>query len=353
MTDKANKPDESLTISALSEAETPVDDAASALPADKGAPNTLQSGVGLAFGGGVARGWAHIGAARRFDELGFKPDIVAGTSVGALVGGFWRAGELDALEAWARSLTKTRMLSYFDVVLNGSGLMGGKRLEKTLHRYLPSTNIEDLPGRFIAVTAELSTGHEVWLRDGDLGDAIQAAYALPGVFPPRALNGRWLIDGALVNPLPVSACRALGARVVVAIGLHADAFSMGVAQRKSKFAEQSQQPLPKDGGAELEAAVKGNIAKKMMLHRLFGADNTNKPDSTPGVGSVMLASFNILMDRITRSRLAGDPPDILITPPVGHVPLLDFDQADELIQHGRQAVDDAMPKIESALAYMA
>lgn len=298
--------------------------------------------VGLALGGGVARGWAHIGAVRRLDELGFKPDIIAGTSVGALVGAFWQTGRLDALETWARNLNKTRMLSYFDVVLNGSGLMGGKRLEKTLYKYLPPTNIEDLPGKFIAVTAELATGHEVWLTEGDLGEAVQAAYALPGVFPPKAIGGRWLIDGALVNPLPVSACRAFGARVVVAIGLHADAFNMGVAQRKAKFHD-----LARDGGEELEEASKGNLTEKLMLRRLFHAGN-----NAPGLGSVMLASFNILMDRITRSRLAGDPPDVLVTPQVAHIPLLDFDQADELIEHGRQAVDDAFPQIKSALEYM-
>lgn len=305
-------------------------------------PATSVPTIGLALGGGVARGWAHIGAVRRLEEVGFKPGVIAGTSVGALVGGFWRAGRLDELETWARSLTKTRMLSYFDVVLNGSGLMGGKRLERAMHRYLPPTDISQLPDKFIAVTAELSTGHEVWLMDGDLGEAIQAAYALPGVFPPRLIGGRWLIDGALVNPLPVSACRAMGARIVVAIGLHADAFNMGVTLRKEKFSE-----LPDDGGAELEEASKGNLTKKLMLRRLFNAGA-----SAPGVGSVMLASFNILMDRITRSRLAGDPPDVLVTPQVGHVPLLDFDQADELIKRGRQAIDDALPEIESAMKHL-
>lgn len=288
-------------------------------------------GLGLALGGGVARGWAHIGAVRRLEELGAIPEILAGTSVGALVGGFWRAGRLDALEEWARSLSPTRMLSYVDVVLNGAGLMGGKRLEKAMLRYLPPTEIRDLPQKFVAVTAELATGHEVWLRDGDLAEALQAAYALPGIFPPRAVDGRWLIDGALVNPLPVSACRALGARVVIAIGLHADAFNLGVAQRKARFGEMH--PVIKDS--------KGGIAK------LFQGTA-----SAPGVGSVMLASFNILMDRVTRSRLAGEPPDVLVTPQVGHISLLEFDKAEELIALGRKAVDDARPQIESALEYL-
>lgn len=305
---------------------------------------TARAQIGLALGGGVARGWAHIGVAQRLDEIGLRPDIVCGTSVGALVGGFWLANELSALEGWARALTKRRMLSYFDVVLNGSGLMGGKRLEKAMDIYLPKTNIEDLEKRFVAVTSELTTGHEIWLMAGDLGDAIQAAYALPGVFPPRSVNGRWLIDGALVNPLPVSACRALGARVVIAVGLHADAFGRGASERRDKYT----QPVSDEGGADLEQAAGGKFVERIMLRRLFAPT-----ESAPGVGSVMLASFNILMDRITRSRLAGDPPDVMVSPQVGHIPLLDFDRADELIAIGREAVDQAMPQIERAIDYLA
>jgi NTE family protein len=212
-----------------------------------------------------------------------------------------------------------------------------------MRAHLPPTRIEDLPRRFVAVTAELATGHEIWLMEGDLANALLAAYALPGVFPPRAVDGRWLIDGALVNPLPISACRALGARVVIGVGLHADAFGRGVMQRKEKFGQ-----LADDGGADLEAAAKGGLSEKLMLRRLFHASPT-----APGLGSVMLASFNILMDRVTRSRLAGDPADVLITPQVGHIPLLDFDKADELIALGRAAVDHHRAELESALEYLA
>ena len=301
--------------------------------------------IGLALGGGVARGWAHIGAVQRLDELGLRPDIVCGTSIGALVGGFWLANQLDALEGWARSLTKRRMLSYFDIVLNGSGLMGGKRLEKALQKNLPPTRIEDLSEKFLVVTSELATGHEIWLMEGDLGEAIQAGYALPGVFPPRAIDGRWLIDGALVNPLPVSACRAMGARIVIAVGLHADAFGRAASERREKYDN-----IADGGGEGLEKAARaGHITERLMMRRLFHPS----PDNAPGVGSVMLAAFNILMDRMTRSRLAGDPPDVMVMPKVGHVPLLDFDRADELIKLGRDAIDEAMPEIEQSLEFLA
>ena len=302
-----------------------------------------QPKLGLALGGGVARGWAHIGAVQRLEELGVKPDIVCGTSVGALVGGFWLAGALPKLETWARSLTKRRMLAYFDLMLNGSGLMGGKRLQKTMRGYLEDTRIEDLRSRFVAVTTEMATGHETWLMEGDLADAIEAAYALPGVFPPRSINGRWLIDGALVNPLPVSVCRAFGARLVIAVGLHAGAFGRASVQRREKF----------ESGESIESTPPAHrktfgVGPNLMLRRMFQSN-----DTTPGLGSVMLASFNIVMDRVTRSRLAGDPPDVLVLPSVGHVPLLDFDKAEELIAAGRNAIDDAMPQIELALEQLA
>jgi NTE family protein len=315
---------------------------------DLGVPNpqTKPSGaspvrVGLALGGGVARGWAHIGAVSRLVEMGVKPEIVAGTSVGALVGGFWLAGRLPELEAWARAMTKRRMLNYFDLMLSGSGLMGGRKLREAIRANLGDMTIEQLSGKFTAVTAELSTGHETWLMKGPLAEAIEASYALPGVFPPRQIDGRWLIDGAMVNPLPVSVCRALGARVVIAVGLHADSFARASTLRREKyeFAE-----LVEKNPALLGMGVPGRGAVVRRLFRDSGA--------SPGLGTVLLASFNIFMDRITRSRLAGDPPDVLVTPAVGHVGLLEFDRADELIALGRAAIDEQAQAIRSAIAFL-
>ena len=296
--------------------------------------------IGLALGGGVARGWSHIGVLQRLDELGIKPQIVCGTSVGALVSGFWLAGELDELERWARSLTKRRMLSYVDIVFNGAGLMGGRRLEKAIEKYLPPVQIEDLPVKFAAVTSELATGHEIWLTEGDLRNALQASYALPGVFPPRAVNNRWLIDGALVNPLPVSVCRAMGARVVIAVGLHADSFAQNALHRLEKFSLTAEE-MTEDDDDKLAPL---SVTKKLILNRFL-----SHSDTSPGVGSVVLASFNILMDRITRSRLAGDPADVLLQPATGNFGLLDFDRADELITIGRDTVDAHIPEIERAM----
>lgn len=302
--------------------------------------------VGLALGGGVARGWAHIGAIKRLAEHGIDIDLVAGTSIGALVGGCWLAGRLDELEDWARSLNRRRMLSYIDVLFNGQGLMGGARLGKELTHNLGDMAIEDLPRPFTAVAAELATGHETWLRDGSLAEAVQAAYALPGVFPPRKVDGRWLIDGALVNPLPVSVCRAMGARVVIAVGLHADAFGRAAVSRRERYDNTAF--IEGEGLREVAGEVAADDPRRLAtIRRLFGMGG-----KTPGMGTTMLASLNIVMDRLTRSRLAGDPPDVSVLPQTGHIALLDFDKADELIRLGAEAVDHAMPHIEDALAVL-
>jgi len=296
--------------------------------------------IGVALGGGVARGWTHIGVIKGLLDLGIVPDIICGTSVGALVGGCYLAGHLETLEAWARSLNRRRMLSYLDLFSGGSGLMGGKRLQKEMEKSLGGKKVEELDRKFVAVCAELATGHEIWLQSGDLITAIRASYALPGAFPPVKIDGRWLIDGALVDPVPVSVCRAMGARLVLGVTLNGDSFG------KSNLA-------PDVSLDTVEHAVEDAVVhhsanpQRMLMRQLFGTD-----DSTPGVGTVMLGALNIIMDRLGRSRMAGDPPDVLISPRIGHIGLLDFDRADEMIRLGRESVRQAAPYLDEALAIL-
>ena len=191
---------------------------------------TIKSGgpsIGLVLGSGAARGFAHIGVMRALQAHGIKPDIIVGTSMGALVGGCYATDQLDTLEDWARSLTMRRIIGYLDVRIGGSGLIGGGRLANRLQELIGDALIENLPIRFAAISTEIGTGHEVWLTKGSLSLAVRASYALPGIFPPVHLGGRWLVDGALVNPVPVSAARALGARVVIAVNMDADRFGRG------------------------------------------------------------------------------------------------------------------------------
>jgi NTE family protein len=294
--------------------------------------------IGLALGGGVARGWTHIGVIRALKDLGIEPDIICGTSVGALVGGSYLAGHLDTLETWTRSLNRRRILGYLDLLSGGPGLLGGKRLAREMEKYFKGARIEDLPRRFVAVSTELATGHEIWLQHGDLVDAIQASYALPGAFPPVKIDNRWLIDGALVNPVPVSVCRAMGARLVLAVTLSGDPFG------KSNLKEGEALTSEEENG---HAPWNNLNPQRLLMRQLFGTGS-----GAPGLGTVMLGALNIIMDRLSRSRMAGDPPDVLIAPRVGHVGLLDFDKADEMVRLGREAVLVATPYLDEALAIL-
>lgn len=301
--------------------------------------------IGLALGGGVARGWAHIGVLRALKRYGIEPDVVCGASVGALVGGVALAGRLDVLEDWARSLNKLKIVSYLDLRLTAGGLIGGQHLMAEMRRHLGEVPIEDLPAPFVAIATDLVTGHEVWLQQGPLVDAMRASFALPGVFAPVAVDGRFLVDGALVNPVPISACRALGAQMVIAVNLSADL--LGKARKPGAT-------VPTAAGFDLLKLVEGEAASVKprspigaLAKRIFRRDYDG-----PSVFGVMVSSFGIIMDRITRSRLAGEPPDVQIAPRLGHIGLLEFDRADDCIREGEAAVDRALEDLHDALAVL-
>lgn len=290
--------------------------------------------IGLALGGGVARGWAHIGVLEVLLEEGLEPDIVVGSSIGALVGGSYLAGKFDELRDWSLSLTRRRMMSFLDFRLRGGGLLAGERLAKAMQPHLGDVRIENLPKPFVAVAAELATGHETWLREGELIPAIRASYALPGAFTPINIDGRWLIDGALVNPVPVSVCRALGARLVIAVGLHGDAFGSVIA---------SPDRMDEDAGGGTALTLNKVRPERLVMRQLFGDH-----EKAPGIGTVMLGALNLIMDRLGRSRLAGDPPDVFVIPKTAHIGLLDFAKAEELIGLGREAMIRELPVLRHA-----
>jgi NTE family protein len=302
--------------------------------------------IGLVLGGGAARGFAHIGGLRVLAARGMVPDIIVGASIGAVVGGCYAGNVLDTFEEWARTLTVRRVMGYLDVGLNGSGLISGGRLAKRLEEALGAVTIEELRIRFAAIATEVGTGHEIWLTRGRLVEALRASYALPGIFPPVRLGGRWLFDGALVNPVPVSAARAMGARLVIAVNLDADRFGRGatIANHGSDDSDEQalmQQQKPRNG-----------------LRRMFGAERALKRQliggsERPGFSTVMIEAFNIMQDRLTRMRLAGDPPDVLITPKVGGVGWFDFHRSVEAIDAGTEAAERALAAITEAVTTLA
>ena len=305
-----------------------------------GGGRSRRAKVGVVLGAGAARGWAHIGAMQELDALGLKPDVVVGSSIGSLVGGCYAAGRLEMLEGFARSLTRRRVLGFLDFSFTGSGLIGGERLRARLEAALGGLQIEDLPIRFAGVATEIGDGHEIWLRRGSLVEAIRASYALPGVFDPVKIDGRWLFDGAIVNPVPVSVARALGAERVIALNISSDSVGRGTALQ-DPFGRSE----PPAAANEPAGDSSGVIARWWRGGAVWSRADANPDASAPGLVTSMVSAFDILQDRIMRSRLAGDPPDALVQLKVGKIGMFEFHRADELIRLGREAVRKAGAEI--------
>jgi len=257
--------------------------------------------IGLALGGGSARGWSHVGVLRALEEMGIKADVVAGTSAGALVGAAWTLGRLDDFERWLASLEKRDVFGYFDFSLSG-GVLKGQRLFDFFSVHVEDRPIEDLPLPFGTVATDLETGAEVWLRRGSLQAAIRASVSIPALLKPVQVDGRWCVDGSLSNPVPVSLCRALGAEVVIAVDVN--------------------------GGLLAE-------------ERPFGEDGAE-----PTLLEVIERSLHIVQAQMTRPRLAVDPPDVLLTPGVGKIGFLEFHRAQETFEAGRKAVEAAAAELQ-------
>lgn len=291
--------------------------------------------VGLALGSGSARGWAHVGAIRALEAAGIRPDLVCGTSIGALVGAAYVAGELADFEQWLRGLGIRDVLGLLDVRMSG-GMIKGERLMKFLNRHFIDRPIEELPMPFGAVATALDSGTEVWLREGSTIEAVRASIALPALFRPVVREGRVLVDGALVNPVPVSLARAMGADIVIAVDLSSDVLG---------------RRLRAEPEIEAPAAEISEWRRKLQerLSTLIPAkdDDEDEAPRLPSILEVVATSINIMQVRVTRSRMAGDPPDAIVSPRVAHVGLLDFHRAKEAIEAGERAVETALPSLNA------
>lgn len=291
--------------------------------------------LGIALGSGSARGWAHIGILRALEQAGIIPDVVSGTSIGALVGAAYASDRLDRLEEWVLEIDWWDIIRYMDLRRGG---VEGERLMRAFGERVEDVSIEMLPKPFGAVATDLFTGREVWFQDGSLLEAVRASIALPGLFSPVRYQERWLVDGGLVDPLPVSLCRALGADRVIAVNLNGDIVGKHFGGRPPKLATPS--PLLTRLSAGLQAML-GNDGR--------GTDETEEPDEPPGLFDVMAGSIHIMQDRITRARMAGDPPDVVLSPRLAHLGLMDFDHAEEAIAAGMDCVRLHLPLLRDVL----
>lgn len=286
--------------------------------------------IGLALGSGSSRGWAHIGAIRALEERGVTPDVVCGTSIGALVGGIYASGQLDGLERWVTGLAWSHVVRLMDLTWKG-GLIRGHRLFDLFRSTFEDREVAELDKRFGCVATELSSGREIWLQHGKVLDVVRASIAMPGLFTPVVLNGTVLVDGGLVNPVPVSMCRAFGAEVVIAVDL-----SWGKLGAYRNM------------GRELPAEP----SAPSWIGRLFGNGRANAGATKggepliPSIFEVFNTALDIVEQRVARSRLAGEPADVLITPLLSDFGTMEYHRAAEAIGEGRTAVERMLPLIE-------
>lgn len=290
--------------------------------------------IGLILGSGSARGWSHIGVIQALEEAGIKPDIICGTSIGALVGAAYAAGEIEVFRKWVLGLSISNVLSFMDIRLNG-GVLKGEKLMNFFKSHFMDRNIEELKLPFGSVATSLTTGNEIWMREGSTIDAVRASIALPGLFTPVIYDQDILVDGGLVNPVPVSLARAMGADFLIAVDLNSDligrhfytppepTFSFG--SNAAEWLRRIQQNF----------GIPGNLPEE-----------TTAQMKNPSLLDVIASSLNIMQAQITRSRMAGEPPHIIIAPQLAHLGLLDFHRAAEAIEEGRRAVEICLPALD-------
>ncbi|MCL4409863.1 patatin-like phospholipase RssA [Aliidiomarina haloalkalitolerans] len=295
--------------------------------------------VGLALGSGAARGWAHIGVIRALEDMGIEIQIVTGTSIGSLVGGAYAAGKLDELEKWVRGMDRWAVFNLLDFGLSSGGMVGGEKVFNHARERFGALEISTLERRYAAIATDLYTGKEIWLKKGDLFSVARASCAMPGLLAPKSYDGRWLVDGALVNPVPVSLARALEADFVIAVHLnsqvhvddHAPAASQAPQSDSDKTAKQAKASSDSKKVDDEQNGFQSFLARSSQFMAEVRQKFTREPKS-PSMLGVMAGSIDIMQERITKARMAGDPPDILLQPKLGDIGLLEFD-------HGSEAID--------------
>lgn len=294
--------------------------------------------LGLVLGSGASRGWSHIGIINTLLDEGIEPDIVCGASVGAMIGAAYLTGNLDKLEEWVRGSTRTDVLKFFKFKFSQPDFVDVERLDSFLHSYVApeDVRIEDLKKPFAAVATKLESGQEAWLQDGVLADAVKASMALPGLFPAVFHQNCWLVDGGLVNPVPVTTCRALGADIVIAVNLNSD-----IVNRRTFKKVELEQSKPE--------GVLSNLKQTAREYSSTIFANRDKENESPSLLYSLTNAINIVQDRITRSRLAGDPADVVLSPRLAHIGMLEFQSAGEAIAEGKRCVEKSLDAIHAMM----
>lgn len=301
---------------------------------------------------------AHVGIIEELEQIGIRPDIICGSSVGSIVGAAYILGKLPEFASWVGSLSRADIFRYMDVRLAaGGGFAHGRRLMEHLGKTLGNPRIEHVRPAFAAIATDLHSGREIWLTQGPIWEAVRASIALPGMLSPVRQEGRWLVDGGVVNPVPVSVCRAMGADTIIAVNLNGDIVG--------RFAPSRREPDPLPGPTGPPHGTDGHAQRSEIdfLERMSSnlkqraqpllEQWLTRDRQVPGIFDVMAASINIMQDRITRSRLAGEPADVMLAPRLSSIGLLDLDRADEAIAEGRRCVLRNREELDQAVRQLA
>lgn len=318
----------------------------------------LHGRIGVALGSGGSRGFAHVGVLRGLLEAGITPEVVCGSSAGAVIGAAYACDRLDPFEEWGRGLDRRQVMGLLDLSFRG-GALRGRRMVERVNRMLPDTRVESLPLPYAAVATDLESGREIWIRDGALVDAIHASCAVPGVVSPILRDGRWIVDGGIVNPVPVSLCRALGADSVIAVDLNAALLARRFrgevdtppeAPAPSAEAEADAPPLDHDTQTTPGSAqqIWADLRSRFASSESRAPERATDGRTSPGLYDVLDNTLQIMQVRITRSRMAGDPPELLVTPRLPDFALFDLHRANEAIDEGRRAVARALTTLASS-----
>jgi NTE family protein len=310
--------------------------------------------IGLALGSGSSRGFSHIGIINELMENGVVPDVICGTSVGAMIGASWATGRMARLEEWAGRVTKFQAARFLDINARFVGFVDLARFNDFLDEFVANDDdlIENCESTYGAISTELATARERWMTRGSLKDAVWASMALPGLFPPKRCDHKWLMDGGLVNPVPISLCHALGANFIIAVNLNGDIVGKHLINQKPSDTEQKLAQEQKKKQKPRREENNDSFTKRLSSFTrayagsLFPATEVSEGERAPSLINVIASAVNITQDRITRSRMAGDPPDILLAPKLAHIGLLELYRAQEAIDEGRQCVRRMLPEIE-------
>jgi len=310
--------------------------------------------IGLALGSGSARGLAHVGVIRAIADAGIQIDCIAGTSMGALIGAVHAAGKLDELETFFLDFDWKKTASFFDVVLPRSGLLDGAKVSALVRSHIHADDIEALPIAFAAVASDLVSGEEVVLRTGDIIEAVRASISVPGIFTPVRRNGQILVDGGLINPVPASAARAMGAGFVIAVDLnHQIVNGKNLKPLLPTAASATSDPQLRPGWKDVYSQTMQSLKQKLLASDAPGRTQLlrwlAREEPLPSIFEVLLASINIMETSITQTRLHIDQPDLIIQPPLGHIRFLEFGRAEEIIEIGYEHTRQQLAALDHKL----